>query len=144
MRRDGNQRRTRAVTIIFAVLLLVFLGRIFYIQAIQSREAKQTAVSSVTVPVEATRGEIRDRNGELLVANKQVRTVIVDFQRFPSGKQAKERNEVLLSLLKLFRAHGAECRRCWRQVLHMGPPRPIDGGEERSEGRMKAGLLAPS
>ena len=101
------------MTLIFAALLLVFLGRMFYIQAVQSREAKQTAVSSVTVPVEAMRGEIRDRNGELLVANKQVRTVVIDFQRFPSGKQPEERNRILLSLLKLFRAHNAE----WKDNL---------------------------
>ncbi len=113
MRRNGNQRRGRAVTLVFAALLLVFLGRMFYIQAIQSREAKQTAVSSVTVPVEAMRGEIRDRNGELLVANKQVRTVIIDFQRFPSGKQPKARSEILLSLIKLFRAHNEE----WKDNL---------------------------
>ncbi len=105
MRRNGDKRRGRAVTLVFAALLLVFLGRMFYIQAVQSREAKQTAVSSVTVPVEAMRGEIRDRNGELLVANKQVRTVIIDFQRFPSGKQPQERSAILLSLIRLFRAH---------------------------------------
>lgn len=108
MRRDGNQRRARAVTIVIAVILLVFLSRMIYIQAIQSREAKQTAVSSVTVPVEAMRGEIRDRNGDLLVTNEQVRTVALDFLRFPSGKQPEARNDILLSLLKLFRSHNEE------------------------------------
>ncbi len=108
MRRDGNARRARGVTIIIAGILLLFLGRMVYIQAISGREAKQTAVSSVTVPVEATRGEIRDRNGELLVTNEQVRTVSLDFLRFPSGKQPQSRNEILLSLLKLFRKYDEE------------------------------------
>ena len=107
MRRDANKRRSRAVTLIIAAILLVFLGRMFYIQAIRSREAKQTALTSFSVAVEAPRGEIRDRNGELLVTNKQVRTVVLDFLRFPSGKQAKARNEILLALLRLFRAHNA-------------------------------------
>lgn len=108
MRRDANKRRSRAVTLIVAAILLVFLGRMFYIQAIRNREAKQTAVTSVTVPVEASRGEIRDRNGELLVTNKQVRTVVLDFLRFPPGKQAKQRNEILLALLHLFRSRNEE------------------------------------
>ncbi len=107
MRRDANKRRSRAVTLIIAAILLVFLGRMFYIQAIRSREAKQTALTSFSLAVEAPRGEIRDRNGELLVTNKQVRTVVLDFLRFPSGKQAKARNEILLALLRLFRAHNA-------------------------------------
>jgi len=105
LRRDANKRRTRAVTLLIAAILLVFLGRMFYIQAIQSRESKQTALTSFTVPVEAPRGEIRDRNGELLVTIVQVRTVVLDFLRFPPGKQAKERNEILLALLRLFRTH---------------------------------------
>ena len=138
MRRKGNQRRERAITLIFAALLLIFLGRMFYIQAVQSREAKQTAVSTVTVPVEAMRGEIRDRNGELLVANKQVRTVIIDFQRFPSGKQPQERNQILLSLLKLFRAHKAE----WKdnlpiRVTQSGTLRFI-GGKENEVSYLKS------
>ena len=108
MRRESNRRRTRAVTLILAAALLVFLGRMFYIQAVQSREAKQTAVSTVTVPVEATRGEVRDRNGDLLVTNKQVRTVVLHYLQFPSGKQPQERNEILLALLRLFRTHNAE------------------------------------
>ena len=107
MRRESNRRRTRAVTLFLAAVLLVFLGRMFYIQAVQSREAKRAAVSVVTVPLEATRGEIRDRNGDLLVTNKQVRTVVLHYLQFPSGKQTRERNEILLALLRLFRKHNA-------------------------------------
>ena len=102
MRRTYNPRRTRAVLAVIAAVMAVFLIRIYYVQVVQAKEARQAAAYTATVPVEPLRGEIRDRNGNLLVTNRQVRTIVFNFNLFPPGKEAGRRNEIILALIRLF------------------------------------------
>ena len=60
-------------------------------------------VSTYTVPLEAARGEIVDRNGNVLVSNRQGNSIILDAAYFPSRTDNKKRNEIINNLLKLFK-----------------------------------------
>ena len=102
MRRTYNKRRASAVMAVIAAAIAVFLTRIYYVQVVQAKEARQAAAFTATVPVEALRGEIRDRNGNLLVTNRQVRTIVFNYTLFPPGKESARRNEIILSLIRLF------------------------------------------
>ncbi len=105
MRKTYNARRAKAVLAVLAAAIAVFLVRIYYVQVVQAKEVRQTAAQTVKVPVEALRGEIRDRNGNLLVTNRQVRTIAFNFNLFPPGKESAHRNEIILSLIRLFRGY---------------------------------------
>lgn len=102
LRRTYHPRRARAILVLIAAVVAVFLIRIYYVQVVQAKEARQAAAFTATVPVEPLRGEIRDRNGNLLVTNRQVRTIVFNFNLFPPGKEAARRNEIILALIRLF------------------------------------------
>lgn len=59
-------------------------------------------VTTYTVPLEAARGDIVDRNGNVLVTNRQGNSIILDAAYFPSRSDNKQRNEIIHNLLKLF------------------------------------------
>ena len=61
-----------------------------------------------TSVVKATRGEILDRNGTVLVGNRQGNSVIFDATKFPAYKEQDKRNEIILSLINLFEQNEAE------------------------------------
>ena len=70
--RNSFSNRALVSFIIFTVLFLAVLGRIFYLQ-ITTNETYLTAAESnrtYTVPVQSLRGKIFDRNGNVLVGNK--------------------------------------------------------------------------
>ena len=108
MDRKFSKRRSSAVILVVAAFLAVFLVRLFFVQVVSANETGQTTVKNVTVSVEPLRGEIRDRNGDLLVTNKQVNTIIFDYLRFPPGNDPQSRNSIILELLKLFERNKAE------------------------------------
>lgn len=94
---------------IIVAFFLAFGGILFNAQIVKGEEyalAGSTSVSTSTV--KATRGDILDRNGVLLVGNRQGNTVIFDASEFPSRSEQEERNKIILSLIRLFEKNGAE------------------------------------
>ncbi|MEK9650132.1 MAG: penicillin-binding protein 2 [Gammaproteobacteria bacterium] len=70
--RNSFSNRILVSFIVFTILFLAVLGRIFYLQ-ISTSETYLTAAESnrtYTVPVQTLRGEIFDRNGNLLIGNR--------------------------------------------------------------------------
>lgn len=98
------------VTVSIIVAFFVAFGVIlFNAQILKGEEYALSGSTSVsTSTVKATRGDILDRNGVLLVGNRQGNTVIFDASEFPSLKEQKERNKIIISLIKLFEKNGAE------------------------------------
>ncbi len=107
--RDNNvKKRGRFALVLIVAVFLLFLANLFDIQVFEAEEQKNAAVSSVNIPVSATRGEIFDRNGYPLATNKQVNAIVIDFTSFPPGSDSEGRNKVLFELIKLFKKHGIE------------------------------------
>ena len=113
MRRAFSRRRSTAIFVVICLIFGAFLVRLYILQVARAKEGQQMAVSRTVVSVEPLRGEIRDRNGNLLATNRQVNTVIFDYSRFPPGKEPQRRNEIILSLIRLFDSANAE----WKDKL---------------------------
>ncbi len=104
-------KRDYAVIGIFAAIFLIFVFRFGHFQIINADEYKDAGktVSSRSVVVKATRGEILDRNGYPLVTNRQGNAVIFDASdNFPTYEKQEERNKIILKLIRLFESAGEE------------------------------------
>lgn len=106
MKKRENLLRYFAVGFLFCAVCLVYLGRLVYLQVAGQDYYTQTPPISYvtrTVPIQACRGEIYDRNGVPLVTNAYTYDLQLDYGSFP--KSETERNELLLSLLSAAERH---------------------------------------
>lgn len=71
-------------------------------------DAASSSVSSKTATIPAARGEIVDCYGNPLVYNDQGYSIIFDAAYFPSTKEQTQRNEIIISLIRLFEKSGLE------------------------------------
>ena len=104
-----NGRTTLAIVLVFAVMF-GFGAELYNIQ-IKNNEyyaAQNNTVKTYTVPLEAARGEIVDRNGNPLVTNRQGNSIVLDAAYFPSSKENDKRNEIVFNLMTLFKQNKEE------------------------------------
>lgn len=110
--RNTYSFKMRTTAFIVAVLLVVsiFIADLFRIQIIDRNEYKEQAISlsSASSEIDALRGEILDSNGQALVYNVRSNSIYIDASYFPSSSKKAERNEILLSLVKLLEQNGIE------------------------------------
>ncbi len=104
-----SSRAVIAIILIIAVVL-GFGIKLYDIQIINEEfyKAQNNAVKTYTVPLEAARGEIVDRNGNSLVTNRQGNSIILDAAYFPAKTDNAARNLVITNLINLFEANGEE------------------------------------
>ncbi len=92
--------RMRVVLVVVCALLLLIIGRVFYIQVFKYNKLSSLAESlwSRELPITADRGEIRDRNGKVLASNITTTSLVV----IPNQIQNKEEvAEKLASILNV-------------------------------------------
>lgn len=97
--KTSKRRYSIVVSLVIAVFFL-FAVNLFNVQIINPKQNSDSIVSSVTVTVDAIRGEILDRNGYPLVTNKQVNKIVFNYDYFPTSYS--ERNVIILELIRLF------------------------------------------
>ncbi len=104
--------KTRATAFVVAVLLVIslFVADLFRIQVIDADEysAQNIYYSSAKTEIPAIRGEILDTNGQALVYSTQSNTIYIDASYFPKASKKAERNEIMLSLLRMFKENEVE------------------------------------
>lgn len=102
--------RTGAFSVAVIVLFSIFAADLFRIQIIHSDDYKnqRVAFSHSDTTIVASRGEILDCNGKKLVTNKQVNSVVFNGSYFPRVDEQEQRNEIILSLIKLFEKYEVE------------------------------------
>ncbi len=103
---------SRSVIAVFLVLLVMFgFGfKLYDIEVVNNKfytEQNSTA-KTYTVPIEAARGEIVDRNGNPLVTNRRGNSIILNAAYFPPRSDNEARNTIILNLIKLFEKNGEE------------------------------------
>ena len=107
MNKKEHLIRFFAVGFIFCAVCLVYLGRLIYLQ-IAGQDYYVTTPPTVyytrTVPIQAHRGEIYDRNGVPLVVNAYSHTLQLDYGSFPTTESG--RNELLLTIFRAAEDHG--------------------------------------
>lgn len=107
--REEKKGRFIALISIFVCLFLVFFVRLVNIQVINGEKyAATVATASSTSIVKATRGQILDRNGVVLVGNRQGNEIVFNANNFPEFKNLAERNKIIISLIRLFEKNGEE------------------------------------
>lgn len=102
-----NRRNKIIIGFVIAVFVL-FGANLFRIQVLNADASGEKAVKASTVKVEAARGEIYDRNGKVLVTNKQINSLIFEADYFPGQKEMESRIEIIDSLINLFDESGEE------------------------------------
>lgn len=100
-------------TISLVLIIAIVFGFAIDLYKIQIRDneyytKQNNTVDTYTVPIEAARGEIVDRNGNSLVTNRQGNSIILNAVYFPSAKDNKQRNEIIYNLIKLFESNDEE------------------------------------
>lgn len=109
---NENTRRFRigAFTVIVVVIFAVFAADLFRIQIIHGDEYKnkRVAFKHSDTTIIASRGEILDCNGKKLVTNRQVNAVVFNGSYFPRTADQEQRNEIIISLIRLFEKYNVE------------------------------------
>ena len=92
--------RLRALYGVLAACLLVFAGLLYNAQVVNGADYYATSSSRIAQEeaVEASRGVITDRNGKVLVSNRQVYTLTFDEGALEEGD---DENQAILDLLDL-------------------------------------------
>lgn len=110
MKSRYSSLRSFIALILVLVMVFGFGYKLFDIQIVNNEfySAQNNASSIYKVTLEAARGDIVDRNGNILVTNRQGNSIVLDASYFPSRAENPKRNEIILNLLKLFEANGEE------------------------------------
>ena len=102
MRKRENLPRLIAIGVMYVVVAFVFLGRLLYLQ-VSGQDYYSMSTPAVyytrTVPIQAQRGEIYDRNGVAVVTNHYCCTLSLDYRTRPSTQSGI--NELLLEMQTL-------------------------------------------
>lgn len=106
--REEKKGRFIALITVFVCLFLVFIVRLINIQVINGEKYEKTSTASTSsTTVKATRGQILDRNGNVLVGNRQGNEIVFNAGSFPSFSNHEQQNEIILNLVNLFEDNGA-------------------------------------
>lgn len=109
-KKNSEKKGRQFVTVMMIVAIFVAFGALlFNMQIVNGEQYALEGAASVSVSkVEPTRGEILDRNGKVLVGNRQGNAIVFDATRFPSYEEQEKRNEIILSLIRLFEKNNAQ------------------------------------
>lgn len=89
--------------VIFASLISVFVFTLLKNQVIDGKKDTASNTASVeSTEVKALRGQILDRNGNVIVGNRQGNDVVFLASDFPEYSKQEERNKIIKSLIDLF------------------------------------------
>lgn len=106
---EEKKGRFIAMIVFFICIFLAFSLILVNTQLVHGEDyIRQSSASSSSTEVKATRGQILDRNGKVLVGSRQGNEVIFDASEFPSLKEQEKRNKLILSLISLFENNNAE------------------------------------
>lgn len=107
--REEKKGRFFAMVIIFVCLTAVFVFTLAKNQIIDGKTETASNTASVeTTEVKATRGQIFDRNGNVIVGNRQGNDVVFNAAEFPEYSEQEERNKLIKSLIDLFEKNNVE------------------------------------
>lgn len=107
--REEKKGRFIAMIVIFAGLISVFVFTLVKNQIInQNQNIATNTASTETSELKAKRGQIFDRNGNVIVGNRQGNDIIFNASEFPEFSEQEERNKIIKSLIDLFEKNNIE------------------------------------
>jgi len=119
-------RRSNILIGIFALCLLCFAGILYNAQVVHAADYLSQSTTQVTTTkvVESSRGMLTDRNGKVLVSNREIYTVSFDKDLIPSEEGVKQSVSVSRALLRLIRLCQEEDV-SWTDNLPLSPQAPF-------------------
>ncbi len=96
--------RSRMLLTLFMILLCLFSLRLYQLQVVEEKADNTTTFTTMT-RVKAARGEIRDRNGNVLVGNRASYDVVINHYVL---QNANDTNGHILQLVKLCQTLGID------------------------------------
>ena len=113
--------RLRVLYGILILCLLIFAVVLYNAQIVEGADYYATSASRIAQqePVEASRGILTDRNGKVLVSNRQVYTVTFDEDLLAEGDDI---NQAILSLVELLEDYGI----AWTDTLPVTAAPPFN------------------
>ena len=96
--------RSRMLLVLFMLLLCFFSLRLYQLQVVEERPDNTTTFTTMT-RVKAARGEIRDRNGNVLVGNRASYDIVINHYVL---QNANNTNDHILQLVKLCKELGID------------------------------------
>lgn len=119
---NEKQFHFRSIVIlgIFSLCLAAFTGLLYSAQVVHHDDYldKSTTQVTRTETIETSRGIITDRNGKVLVTNREIYTVSFDPSQVPKGESAAQ---AALRLVELFQDQGLT----WTDTLPISPSYPF-------------------
>ena len=98
--------RSMILLLLFSLVLMLYAGRLFFLQIIDTKgNTDNTATYTTLTTVRAARGDILDRNGNVLVGNRASYDLVFNHYVI---KSADNRNEYLYRLVAKCRELGVE------------------------------------
>ncbi len=107
MNHRNHTLRYLGIVALFCLICVIYLGRLFYIQISGRENEYQSNTDERVVTVQAVRGEIYDRNGVKLVANRYSYDISLAHAQFYS-LTLYERNDVCLRVQAALARRGGE------------------------------------
>ena len=99
MKKPKLNRRVFLIAFLFTAVTLFFFALIGYdMTSAETDPVNGEALKTYSMTVEGTRGDILDANGNYLVYNQPVNTLVFDYLSFPADQ--KDRNRVLEKLIR--------------------------------------------
>ena len=94
------QSRLVVLIVVFCLSSSVLVGRLFYLQIVKGEDYLENYELQIrrTKDIPATRGNIFDRNGELIAYNELAYSVTIE-DRIPTDTDADDKNKILNGIL---------------------------------------------
>ncbi len=127
-----SKRRALALICVVAIIFGIYAVRLFRVQIVEGDYYATLADNkkTLTLPIEAARGEILDSALRPLAVNRTTYEVIIDYNYYPRGTSEEQRdkqNTMLLALTALLRDAGES----WNDTLPISGTAPYTFDEER-------------
>ncbi len=105
---NSTTGRTLVMGIIFLIIMLVMLGRIFVLQIVRGQDALDNFTLSIQKErvIGATRGKIFDRNGNVLAYNELAYNVTMEDVYESGRNRNKKLNDTLMKTIAIVEANG--------------------------------------
>ena len=130
----GYLLRLRVLYGLLTLVMLGFLGVLYQAQVVDGMDYYQRSTSQIptTETVEASRGLLTDRNGKVLVSNRQVYTITFDTSLLEEGEDV---NAAVWRLICLCQSYGIQ----WTDTLPVSREAPFlwetEGSGDTAAGR---------
>lgn len=101
-KRKSTDSRIAFMILLFALMGILILARLFYIQIIKNKEYTKMALEQMTKSedIVSARGDIYDRNGKKLAINVNASTIYVNAQHFGNSDTKVTKDQIASALSK--------------------------------------------